>query len=56
VPREELFITSKLPPTYHSKAKAALDETLKALDVGYLDLYLMFVPLCTLRMLGDKTC
>ncbi|KAJ7791278.1 NADP-dependent oxidoreductase domain-containing protein [Mycena olivaceomarginata] len=40
VPREALFITSKLP----RKWRKQLDETLKDLGVEYLDLYLMHWP------------
>lgn len=38
VPREEIFVTTKLPNTHHRKVKEALDESLQKLDIGYLDL------------------
>ena len=46
VPREELFITSKLMPTsMHAEAAlAALDRTLADLATPYLDLYLLHWP------------
>ncbi|OKL58806.1 hypothetical protein UA08_05739 [Talaromyces atroroseus] len=46
VPREDIFITSKLWNTAHSPedVEPALDQTLKDLGVGYLDLYLMHWP------------
>ncbi|TRM70482.1 NADP-dependent oxidoreductase domain-containing protein [Schizophyllum amplum] len=44
VPREQIWITSKLWSTYHQKVEEALDITLKNLDVEYLDLFLMHWP------------
>lgn len=46
IPREELFITSKLWNDSHSyeAAKIALDKSLKLLGVDYLDLYLIHWP------------
>ncbi|KAG5638581.1 hypothetical protein H0H81_011801 [Sphagnurus paluster] len=44
VPRAEIFITSKLWGTWHSRVEAALDETLANLGTEYLDLYLIHWP------------
>ncbi|KAF9262363.1 Aldo/keto reductase [Marasmius fiardii PR-910] len=44
VPRSEIFITSKVWGTYHSRVEKCLDETLTNLGVDYLDLYLVHWP------------
>ncbi|PWN45750.1 putative GCY1-galactose-induced protein of aldo/keto reductase family [Ceraceosorus guamensis] len=41
VPREEIWITSKLFEFHHKHARHAVEDTLSKLGVGYLDLYLM---------------
>lgn len=41
VPREELWITTKLNNPDHKSVSEALDASLKALGVDYVDLYLM---------------
>jgi diketogulonate reductase-like aldo/keto reductase len=45
--REELFLTSKLWNTYHSKihVRPALERSLRDLGVEYLDLYLIHFPI-----------
>ncbi|KAF8586618.1 Aldo/keto reductase [Ramaria rubella] len=45
VPRDQIFITSKVWCTYHSRVEEALNETLKNLGTNYLDLYLMHWPI-----------
>lgn len=47
--RSEIFVTSKLKNGAHAPddALAAFDETLSALDIGYLDLFLVHWPLAT---------
>ena len=54
VPREELFITSKLWNHKHhpDDVEAALDASLKDLQTDYLDLYLMHWPVAFKR--GEK--
>ncbi|SCW02294.1 LAFE_0F03268g1_1 [Lachancea fermentati] len=44
VPREELFVTTKLWGTQHRDPKFALQESLKRLGLDYVDLYLMHWP------------
>lgn len=44
--RDEVFITTKLPPFYHGKEEVekCLNEELKALKTDYVDLYLIHSP------------
>jgi diketogulonate reductase-like aldo/keto reductase len=46
IPRQEIFITSKLANPYHGyeNAKAAFEATMKKLGLDYLDLYLIHWP------------
>ena len=49
IERSEIFVTSKLKNGAHAHddALAAFDETLRTLDVGYVDLFLVHWPLPT---------
>ncbi len=51
VPREEVFITTKLWNDDHGYGSAlrAFDASLKRLDLGYIDLYLIHFPVPNLR-------
>ncbi|CAN6674983.1 glycerol 2-dehydrogenase (NADP(+)) [Trichomonascus vanleenenianus] len=53
IPREELFVTTKLPPTLMKDPKAALDQSLADLGLEYVDLYLMHWP-CPLAENGTR--
>jgi glycerol 2-dehydrogenase (NADP+) len=39
IPREEIFVTSKMWNTFHPNAAEGLRRSLEDLGVGYLDLY-----------------
>ncbi|ORY25638.1 putative NADP(+) coupled glycerol dehydrogenase [Naematelia encephala] len=49
VPREKIFITSKVWCTYHDRVEECLDITLKSLGTDYLDLYLVHWPVRTVE-------
>lgn len=44
VKREDIFVTTKLWCTFHSRPEECLDESLKALGLDYVDLYLVHWP------------
>lgn len=44
VPREEIFVQTKLYPNQYSHAATAIDEALKKLDIGYIDMMLLHHP------------
>ncbi|EGV65337.1 Glycerol 2-dehydrogenase (NADP(+)) [Yamadazyma tenuis] len=44
IPREQLFVVTKLWNTDHKRVEAALDESLKKLGLEYVDLYLIHWP------------
>jgi glycerol 2-dehydrogenase (NADP+) len=44
VKRSDLFITTKLWCTYHTRVEQNLDKSLKSLGLEYVDLYLMHWP------------
>lgn len=44
IPREEIFVITKLYPDQFSDPGAAIDEALKKLDIGYIDMMLLHHP------------
>lgn len=44
VPREEIFVITKLYPNQFSDPEAAIDEAMKKLDIGYIDMMLLHHP------------
>ena len=42
--REEIFVTSKIMPGNYNSPDAAIDNSLAALDIGYIDLMLIHQP------------
>lgn len=44
VPREEVFVMTKLYPNRYADAANAIDEALDKLDIGYIDLLLLHHP------------
>ena len=44
IPREEIFITTKLYPNQYNDPETAIDLALETLDVGYIDLLLLHHP------------
>ncbi len=45
IPRKDIFVTTKLWPNDALNAEKALETSLKKLDIGYIDLYLIHWPL-----------
>ncbi|MCM1284224.1 MAG: flavodoxin [Muribaculaceae bacterium] len=44
IPREEIFVTTKLYPNQFDEPEKAIDEALEKLDIGYIDLMLLHHP------------
>jgi diketogulonate reductase-like aldo/keto reductase/flavodoxin len=44
IPREEVFVTTKLYPSQYADAEAAIEDALEKLAVGYIDLMLLHHP------------
>lgn len=44
IPREEIFVITKLYPDQFANAEAAIDEALEKLDIEYIDLMLLHHP------------
>ncbi len=44
IPREEIFVITKLYPNQFAEPEAAIEEALKKLDIGYIDMMLLHHP------------
>lgn len=44
IPREEIFVTTKLYPNQFENPEAAIDEAIEKLNIGYIDLMLLHHP------------
>jgi len=44
VPRSEIFVITKLYPNQYAHAEKAIDEALRKLDIGYVDMMLLHHP------------
>lgn len=44
IPREEIFVITKLYPNQFSDADAAIEQALEKLDIGYIDMMLLHHP------------
>lgn len=44
IPREEIFVITKLYPNQFSNAEAAIEEALQKLDISYIDMMLLHHP------------
>ena len=44
IPREEIFVITKLYPNQFSDSEAAIEEALAKLDIGYIDMMLLHHP------------
>ncbi|KAL0952438.1 hypothetical protein HGRIS_006709 [Hohenbuehelia grisea] len=44
IPREEIFVTTKLPWNHHTRVAKSFQDSLEFLGIDYIDLYLMHWP------------
>ena len=44
IPRKEIFVTTKLYPNQYDNPEKAINDSLKRLDIGYIDLLLLHHP------------
>jgi len=54
VPREEIFVTTKLTNEYHDAVPQGFAESIKSLDIGYIDLYLVHWPQAVDKATGQS--
>ncbi|KAG9081196.1 hypothetical protein FRC07_014591, partial [Ceratobasidium sp. 392] len=56
IPRSEIFVSTKLVDWDHDDPARGLENSLKALDIEYIDLYLMHWPIARLGGRDGKIC
>ncbi|MGX8705087.1 MAG: hypothetical protein ACSW8J_00765 [bacterium] len=44
IPREDIFVITKIYPSRFSNPEAAIDMALQKLDIGYIDMMLLHHP------------
>lgn len=44
IPRQDVFIITKLHPSQYTRAETAIEEALQKLDLGYIDMMLLHYP------------
>ncbi|KAK6368217.1 hypothetical protein LTS17_009958 [Exophiala oligosperma] len=54
IPRSDIFVTDKVWPTWLSRAEESLDNSLRALGLDYIDLWLMHWPVALNPNGNDK--
>jgi methylglyoxal/glyoxal reductase len=52
IPRDEVFVTTKLWPTDFARVERAFESSLNKLDLGYIDLYLIHFPVAFIPGFG----
>lgn len=54
VPREEIFVVTKLASSAHHRVKEAFEDSLNKLNIGYIDLWLMHAPTASINGMQEK--
>jgi len=54
IPRNEIFVTTKLPGYHHSRVAESLNESLERAGLEYFDLYLMHWPVASKWPIDDE--
>lgn len=47
IPRDQIWVTTKLDNHYHHRVREGFDKSLSDLEIGYIDLYLIHFPCST---------
>ncbi|KAF4598125.1 hypothetical protein EYR38_006521 [Pleurotus pulmonarius] len=55
IPREEIYVTTKLPNDAHHRVRESFEESLQNLQCGYVDLYLMHWPFAVVTDSSGRT-